>query len=241
MKLCLASTSSTSFLADILDEARFVLESYWYVKEWQIPFIKNWEFFVLDSGAFTYMNSVKGGLPDPEIFQRKYIKFVKDNNIRYFFNLDLDTLIGIDRTKVLRDELEYEVGRPCIPVFHKCMGLDAWHEMCEAYDYVAIGTIYEYASHKDVLRKLVRIADRNGTRVHGLGYTASDVLDFGFYSVDSSSWLSGGRYGTLYNFKGGKMLQYSAPAGKRTIHHTKMARHNFHQWVLYQNYLDRYE
>ena len=96
-------------------------------------------------------------------------------------------------------------------------------------------------SFPKVMRKLCQIADGYGTKVHGLGYTASDVLDYGFYSVDSSSWLSGGRYGTVYNFKGGKLYQKNAERGKKTVHHRTVTRNNFHQWVMYQNYLDRFD
>ena len=112
MKLCLAATSSAPYLKDILGEARFVLESFWYAKDWQLPYIREWEFFVLDSGAFTYMSMNKKGdsIPDPHGFQERYIRFVRDNNIKYYFNLDLDTVIGVEKTEALRRELEKAVG-----------------------------------------------------------------------------------------------------------------------------------
>ena len=239
MKLFLAATSSRHYLKDIVFESMYNLESFWYIKEWQYPLIEKSKMFLLDSGAFTYMNAAKGSAPDPKLFQDRYVEFINEHGVDYFFNLDLDTLIGPELTKQMRRDLEQRTGKKSIPVFHKCMGLKVWHEICEEYDYVAIGTIYEYKSDRRVLRKLCGIADTYGTRVHGLGFTGKNAIDFGFYSVDSSSWVAGARFGTVYNFKGGELFLTSAPEGMRTVNHRILDRHNYQQWCLYQQYLDR--
>lgn len=239
MRLFLAATSSRPYLKDEINESMYNLESFWYIKEWQYHLIKDSKMFLLDSGAFTYMNAAKGSAPDPKLFMDRYVKFINEQDVDYFFNLDLDTIIGPEATKKMRRELEARTGKKSIPVFHKCMGLDAWHEICEEYGYVSIGTMHEYKGKPKVLRKLCSIADSYNTKVHGLGFTGEDAINFGFYSVDSSSWVAGARFGSVYHFKGGKLFTENAPKGKRTVHHSILDRHNFHQWCLYQRYLDR--
>ena len=235
----MAATSSRPYLKDEVSESMYNLESFWYIKKWQHHLIKDSKMFLLDSGAFTYMNAKRDGAPDPKLFLDSYVRFVNEQDVDYFFNLDLDTIIGPENTKKLRRELESRTGKKSIPVFHKCMGLKAWHEICEEYDYVAIGTIYEYAKNRKILRKLCSIASGYGARVHGLGFTGADVTEYGFYSADSSSWVSGARFGQVYNFKNGKLFQSSAPDGMKTKHHSIIDAHNFHQWCLYQQYLDK--
>lgn len=60
MKMFLAGTYSRDFLEKEIDKADYILESFFYFKEWQVPLIKTCKMFLLDSGAFTFMNSDKG-------------------------------------------------------------------------------------------------------------------------------------------------------------------------------------
>jgi hypothetical protein len=62
MKIHLAGVHSEDKRANAEDDFRqkiCVLESFYYIKDWMIPYIKNdWD-FLLDSGAFTFMNDKK--------------------------------------------------------------------------------------------------------------------------------------------------------------------------------------
>ena len=44
-----------------IKKCRFMLESFYSVKEWQIPYLTQAEGFLLDSGAFTFMQAGKTG------------------------------------------------------------------------------------------------------------------------------------------------------------------------------------
>lgn len=58
MRLCLAGT----FPAEkIVKEYRpeYVLESFFYIRPWQIEEIPKWKMFLLDSGAFTFMHGIE--------------------------------------------------------------------------------------------------------------------------------------------------------------------------------------
>ena len=59
MKIFLAGTSVGE---RVLKEHKidYILESFYSIEEWQIPYIKKCKMFLLDSGAFTFMNSNKG-------------------------------------------------------------------------------------------------------------------------------------------------------------------------------------
>lgn len=247
MKLCLAGTYAiTDTNKDKIKECKYILESFYYVKEWQIPYIKNCDLFLLDSGAFTFMsNQKKGkelGLNDIYEFLDRYIEFINKYDIKYFFNLDLDVIIGVEKTKELRDILEKRTGKKCIPVFHKCMGLDLYKQLTKEYDYIAIGTIQEYRSKDDILKKLVKIAKKNNCKVHGLGFTKNNVIEYGFYSVDSTSWKSGNRFGQLVIFKDKKIKQIPKRKNKRLKsgdYYSKIEYWNFKEWVKYQDYLSK--
>lgn len=75
------------------------LESYFYLKNdfWIAPLINNFKSFILDSGAFTFMTSAKGKIIDWERYVICYGEFVKQHDIRLFFELDIDPIGGIER------------------------------------------------------------------------------------------------------------------------------------------------
>lgn len=60
MKICLAGTTVLEANKNIIQKSKYILESFYSIKDWQIPIIKKCDLFLLDSGAFTFMNSYKG-------------------------------------------------------------------------------------------------------------------------------------------------------------------------------------
>ena len=59
MKICLAGTNCKKHCLEEIRQVKYILESFYYIQEWQIPIIKNADLFLLDSGAFTFMNNFK--------------------------------------------------------------------------------------------------------------------------------------------------------------------------------------
>lgn len=60
-----------------------------------------------------------------------------------------------------------------------------------------------------LLKQMIKIANSYGTKVHGLGYTKLQNInktEVPFYSVDSTSWLSGLRFGRVYTMRYGKIF-----------------------------------
>lgn len=146
MKVFLAATSDKSFISNITD-SKYILESFYYFQEWQIPLIKKSEMFLLDSGAFTFMSGKKSN--DFDGYLTRYIDFIKKHDVKHFFELDIDSIVGYDKVKQLRKRLEKETGKKCIPVWHKSRGKEEFLKMCDEYNYVAIGGIVTKEITKD--------------------------------------------------------------------------------------------
>ena len=60
-----------------------VLESFYSIQEWQINFIHKFNDFVLDSGAFTFLNSKKKKI-DFVKYAEEYANFICENKIEKF-------------------------------------------------------------------------------------------------------------------------------------------------------------
>lgn len=222
----------------------FVLQTFYNIKDQED--LKNRlvaetprEFF-LDSGAFTFMNS--GVKVDWIQYVDEYADFIKKYDINRFFELDLDTILGVQKTKELTSYLEKKTGKQSIPVFHACRGVDGFRRMCQEYSYVAIGAsgITEecrWVKNDALLKKMISIAHSYGCKIHGLGYTRlSNINDtkIPFDSVDSSSCLSGGRFATMYKFTGTKIISKSIKG--KSPGYKKLNDHNIQEWIKMQKY-----
>lgn len=90
MRLCLAGLNSIrAGTYAVLPEIPFVLESFYYIRDYQIPLIKSAELFLLDSGAFTFLNNSKTTV-DWNDYLDRYIAFINEHQVKYFFELDID-------------------------------------------------------------------------------------------------------------------------------------------------------
>jgi hypothetical protein len=226
------------------DESPYILESFYYLKnlhEWMLdlrPFFKN---FLLDSGAFTFMNGSAGKCNWDE-YTEEYGSFINKYNVDLFFELDIDSIVGIKEVERLRNKLEKITGKKCIPVWHKSRGLDYWKQMVKEYNYVAIGGIVTQEIKRDqydMFFPLLKIARENNCRVHGLGYTHLQGLKkYPFYSVDSTAWLYGNRGGFLYLFNG-TTLDKIKQKGKK-LKSREAAINNFNQWLKFSRYADKF-
>lgn len=241
MKLFLACTSDKQYCINEVKEIDYILESFYYVQPWQIPIIKNCKMFLLDSGAFTFMNSSKKKV-DWDAYLTAYIDFINKYDIQYFFELDIDSVVGLKEVERLRIRLEKETGKKCIPVWHFNRGKEYFIKMCEEYDYIAFGGIItDGIKTKDILKYLpwfVKTAHEHNCKIHALGLTCKGIEKYGVDSADSTSWKSGGRFGQLYQFDGKHINQISYD-NKRISDYKKADIHNLKEWVKYAKYLDK--
>lgn len=241
MKVFLAATSDKKEIIDV-SKCAYILESFFYVQDWQIPYIKIAKDFLLDSGAFTFFSGKNKNVNWEEYVDR-YADFINRNKVNYFFELDIDKLIGYDNVIKLRKRLEQKTGKQCIPVWHKFRGKENFLSMCDEYPYVAIGGIVSkeiQSTEYPVFNYLINEAHKRGAKIHGLGFTNLEGMKkYHFDSVDSTSWKSGGRFGQLHFFTGDAIKNVSCKS-KRAKDYKQIDKNNYNEWVKFQQYADRY-
>lgn len=219
-----------------------ILESFYYADEWTewaIPRLKN---FMLDSGAFTFMTSHKGKVNWNEYLQ-EYADFINRNDVKLFYELDIDSIVGHEAVIEMRKWLETATGKKPIPVWHKSRGREEFLKLCDQYDYVAIGGIVS----KEIARTeykffpwFINEAHKRGTKIHGLGFTNLEgIRKYHFDSVDSTSWTTGNRFGAIYRFNGKTMEKFGKKDGQRLKDSREVAVHNFNEWVKFQRYAEQ--
>lgn len=244
MRLCLAGLNSIrAGTYEVLKDIPFMLESFYYIRDYQIPLIKSAELFLLDSGAFTFMSNSKKAV-DWEEYVDRYIEFINTYDVKYFFELDIDSVVGYEKVKELRQKLEAGTNKKCIPVWHKSRGIEEYKKLVADYDYIAIGGIVTKEITREeypMMKKLVAYANQNKTKVHGLGFTEKDIQNYGFYSCDSTTWNMISRFGKIYKFTGDRIV-VATPKGKK-IDKSKYIEgevFNVREWIKYQNYLRKF-
>lgn len=220
----------------------YILESFYYADadtERLLPYFGD---FLLDSGAFTFMCGNHKGDINWDDYIERYADFIRRNDIRKYFELDIDSVVGYDKVKQIRRKLEKLAGRPSIPVWHVSRGMEEYRRMCDEYDYVAIGGIVSGEIKSDkyhAFPALITEAHKRKAKVHGLGFTALDWLPkCHFDSVDSTAWTTGNRFGYLYYFDGKTMRKKDAPKGHRLGDPRAAALNNYVEWLKFQKYAD---
>ena len=224
-------------------EGAHILESFYYCNkgytERLLPFYGK---FILDSGAYTMFSFAKGQQLNWEEYIDRYAEFIKRNDVRHFFELDIDKLVGYDKVLQLRNRLEKKAERPCIPVWHKFRGKDKFLEMVDQYKYVAIGGIVSKEITPDNYKFFpwfINEAHKRGVKIHGLGFTAlASLPKYHFDSVDSTSWTTGNRFGAVYRFDGKTIVKIGKGEGQRLKDSRAVAINNFNEWVKFQKYAE---
>jgi hypothetical protein len=162
--------------------------------------------FFADSGAFSAHNV--GATISLEVYAGWLHKW--RDYFTVYANLDV---IG-DHAASMRNlrELEKQGLRP-LPVFHThTQDFSVLEALCEEYDYIAIGGMVGYNANTIFpwLVKCHKIARKHDTRLHGFGQTSwKPLIDLPWYSVDSSSWGAGFRYGIVpvFDYRSGKQVK----------------------------------
>ena len=231
MKIYLSSAESkrcTKVLMDV-KQPKNLLVSYYYLRSWKDEriiallegFKKQGGSLFLDSGAHSFLNEVDSltvgrksiaqkkksvTKETPEAYFANYLEFLK--KYQHYFDLiaelDIDLIVGYKRVVEWRKALK-DIGiensrlvlvyHPTIPNWTKEWELWAKQGYC-----LGIGSF----PSKEIHHYLFGIALKYKARVHGFAMTKNDfLLEYPWYSVDSSSWNVGQRYGCLcyYNKK----------------------------------------
>lgn len=232
-----------AYLSDCQIKKANILQSYAYTDEFtEKHIIPNARDFLLDSGAFTFMQKTQTGV-DWNEYIKKYADFINRNAIKKYFELDIDSIIGYPQVQRLRDKLEELTGTKPIPVWHSSRGTKEYEELTKRYPYVAIGGLVgfgkgEYSrAYWKYFPYFIKTAHNNGAKIHALGFTSLEgIRKYHFDSVDSTAWITGNRYGFVYFFDGKTMKKKDVPKGHRISNAKAVAQHNFNEWLKFQEY-----
>lgn len=238
MKIYLAGTSAYKDVP--IQESKYVLESFYYFKDWQKKLIN--KDFMLDSGAFTFMNSARNKSDiDFDNYVEKYAEFINQNGIELFFEMDIDCVVGIKEVERLRQKLEKITSKKCIPVWHKSRGFDYFKQLAQNYKYISIGGIVTNEILKSEYKyfpELINIAHQNKCKIHALGFLGKDKAKYDFDSVDGTNWTLGNRLGVYFKFINRKIYRQEFK-DKRAVNLKELNLHNFNEWCKYQKYMDK--
>ena len=224
-----------------------VLESFYYLRKNEefMTLVKHFGSFLLDSGAFTFMSGSHRGAINWDEYVEEYAAFINRYKVELFFELDIDSVVGIKEVERLREKLEALTGKKPIPVWHKNRGKEYFIRMCEEYPYVAIGGIVTKEIPRKIYEKafpwFIKTAHEHKCKIHGLGYTTiANLHKYHFDSVDSTAWLYGNRGGYLYKFnpKTGLMEQMSKDGCR--LKSREGAVNNFNEWVKFGMYAEKF-
>lgn len=151
--------------------------------------------FLLDSGGFSARNR------GVAIKVEDYAEYVNRHECTLIFNLDTN---DVDETLANQKFLQAATKSYVLPIYHFSDYIDATHkglldDFVQEYPYIALGGVAGRKTGKNELRAFYdhvfsKTTDR--IKVHGLGITTETFLArYPWYSVDSTSWQSLGRYG----------------------------------------------
>lgn len=222
MKVFLAGTE---VCLPIRKMSMYTLDTFWRIyRKKNPPKSDHLQFkdYLLDSGAFTFMNSASKSSKtdvDWDHYIDAYADYVKSNGIKHYFELDIDNVVGYQKVLKIRDYLESKIGWQSIPVWHIERGKQAFIDICKSYPYIAIGGLVANKSARRFIETYSKLfideAHRHGTMVHGLGYTpAKKLASIRFDTVDSTAWLSFGKFGHAFSkFNGTGFTVVKKPSG----------------------------
>lgn len=177
----------------------------------------------VDSGAHSFFGYAEGisatghksdgEMPDPHRYLRRYLEWLNRHRtlFDYFVELDIQEIVGQRVVDAWRKQItRLGLGERMIPVHHSCNTWDDWCRLVDTTPSRYVGVEGLRRERKRLpYNKMIRYAYERGVRVHGFAFTRMGLLaKYPFYSVDSSSWTVGLRYGKtpVWTGRGMKML-----------------------------------
>ena len=168
----------------------------------------------VDSGAFTIFSDPEYAKYTNEQWEERIVQYLdwarKNKDIIFAIaDLDLQAMVGLPLVTQWRQKyfepFMLETGIPVCMVWHDCDGDAVWEQMCQRYPYIATSLASDQDIDVSKLMSKFRIAEKYNTLIQGMGTTRTGILQkLPFYTVDSTTWKSGLRYGKLnlwYNKK----------------------------------------
>lgn len=201
---------------------RDVLVSFYYLRTKNMTAIEaslaRFDNVILDSGAFTLITNNKKKNKQHEItdealklYTEDFIRFA--DKYAYLFNFvienDMSWKISPEYRKAALDEMR-DKGIHTVPVIHWSIA-DKLEEY-GFYDCELVAFAGDVAGGKAGANQVIaNNLEKRGILIHGLAATDEGSINgMPYFSVDSTSWLQGGKYGITYVFTESKITSYEA-------------------------------
>lgn len=180
-----------------LDQPAKFLLSYHYFKKMDLDELVDGmnakPMLFADSGAYSAWTQ------GVEVKVKEYAEWLKRWQHLLSVYVNLDVIRDVDATASNQRLLERE-GLAPIPVFHTGSDMSVLDDLAKTYPYIALGGMVG-SSGAACLRWSAACMKRTqdqGTVFHGFGQTRKALIEsLPWYSVDSSSWGSGHRFGAV--------------------------------------------
>lgn len=202
---------------------RHILLSFYYFKKFmrkrsaaQISDdIGRFDYVLLDSGGFTFMQALKEGR-ETNMGIREYADLYhkqiaeKGHIFTACAELDVHEEFSQYEMEEVKDNLVAQ-GVPMLPVIQG-QSVDELNELgwFDKYPYMAVGSALLWGKKvAPELKEYIKKGKEVGTLYHGFGVTTVDAIrKMPFYSVDSTTWMGGTRYGNTMVFQNGRLRYY---------------------------------
>jgi hypothetical protein len=182
------------------------LASYAYFSKEDIPLLRSRLYgapLFADSGAFSARTL---GM---EINTALYAKWVWKNLGAFEVYANLDVINNVETSYANQTKLESKGLRP-IPAIHCGDPMSALQRYIDdGHDYIALGGLVSGDNGTDVYDWIDKCFKTAGDKAvfHGFGFVRQEAMArWHWYSVDSSSWGSGHRFGQARLFDNGKFI-----------------------------------
>jgi hypothetical protein len=215
MKLYFAGGENKSWLSAIIEaKGDLSLYSYYYlckddnnnkrVTEFMKLAKESQREIMIDSGGYTARMK---GVP---IDVKKYSEFLNINKIEIAFELDTNSK---KETLYNREYLIKNTNTKIIPIYHlgdlENGDKKYLYDMLDKFDFISIGGVAGEKKGRvkeKILYDFIFSNTKDKWKVHGLGITGkSALMNYPFYSVDSTSWLGGSMRGEVLSFENGSL------------------------------------
>lgn len=220
----------------ISQKVKFVLLSYYYMRdkgdkgqEILLQYKKAGCITLIDSGAHTFFSELGMGhgvavektTKTQETYDEYFEKYFNwllarraEGTVDHFVELDIQEIIGQERVRAWRKRMRDNNLDPIVVLHPKAStNVDKeWDELTSEFSYCGIEGSLPTGRYISWLT----VSEKKKVRVHGFAMTKVDEMRrCKFYSVDSTSWISGSRFGGSYFWRGSGNFDNFGPDEKK--------------------------
>lgn len=165
-----------------------------------------------DSGAFSVATT------GATVNLKDYAAWLQEWSLVITTAATLDVIGDADATHRNTEAL-LSAGLAVLPTFHVGTPWPVLERLCKAYPYLALGGMVAHTKYPDeVMRWLIRcfrVGAEHGAVFHGFGQIrVKTVASLPFYSIDSSAWGEGSRYGKIAVWDAGRVRMPIIQSGR---------------------------